>query len=128
METPIKSENVHPREMPLYSEGGGFSEGSDAESHAAELRRLNAEIRSVAASATRLLAVTTDLSEAQSVEEVAAVVAARGVLVSVEGSRLRVLGTRGMSAALGAQLAAITYDSDIPVVHALKKGGMVPPA
>jgi signal transduction histidine kinase len=105
-----------------------------AESHAAELERLNEEIRRVAARATRLLEVTTALSEAQSVEDVTTVVltqglaiveAARGVLVSVEGTRLRLLGARGLSPLLVAQLGDITWDSEIPVVHALKKGEMI---
>jgi signal transduction histidine kinase len=107
---------------------------STAESHAAELERLHEEIRRVAARATRLLEVTTALSEAQSVEEVTAVVltrglavveAARGVIVALEGDRLRLLGTRGVSAALEAQLANITLDSEVPVVHALRKGEMI---
>jgi signal transduction histidine kinase len=108
---------------------------SAVESHAAELERLNEEIRRVAARATRLLEVTTALSEAQSVEEVTAVVlskglevveAARGVIVSVEEDHLRLLGTHGMSPALEAQLSlTLSFDSEIPLVHALKKGGMV---
>jgi signal transduction histidine kinase len=106
-----------------------------AESDAAELERLNEEIRRVAARATRLLEVTTALSEAQSVEEVTGVVlskglaiveAARGVLVSVDADRMKLLGTRGMSPLLESQLATLlNYDTDIPIVHALKKGGMV---
>jgi signal transduction histidine kinase len=108
---------------------------ASAESHAAELERLNEEIRRVATRATRLLDVTGALSEAQSVEEVTAVVltkglavveAARGVLVSVEGgNRLRLLGSRGLTPLLEAQLSTITWDTEIPVVHALKKGEMI---
>ena len=108
---------------------------SGAESHAAELERLNEEIRRVAARATRLLEVTTALSEAQSVEEVTEVVltkglavveAARGVIVSVEGDQLRLLGTRGMSPGLEDQLrATLRLDSEIPLAQALRKGGMV---
>jgi signal transduction histidine kinase len=105
-----------------------------AHSQAADLERLNAEISRSATRANRLVDVTTALSEAQSVDEVAEVVltkglavveAARGVLVSVEGDRLRLLGTRGMSAALEAQLATLTRDTEIPIVHALRKGGMI---
>src|SRR5258706_11289619 len=108
--------------------------GATAESHAAELERLNEEIRRVAMRATRLLEVTTALSESQSVEEVPAVVlnmgiamveATRGVLVSVEGDRLRLLGTRGMSARLESQLAVLNYDTEVPVVHALRRGEVV---
>jgi signal transduction histidine kinase len=120
--------------MPLPDESRIRVQGSTADSHAAELERLNEEIRRVATRATRLLDVTTALSEAQSVEDVTAVVlskglavveAARGILVSVEGSRLRLLGARGISPLLESQLATLTYDTEIPVVHALRKGGMI---
>jgi signal transduction histidine kinase len=114
--------------------GESHAAAATAESHAAELERLNEEIRRVAMRATRLLEVTTALSEAQSVEDVTAVVlnmgiamveATRGVLVSVEGDRLRLLGTRGMSARLEAQLAVLNYETEVPVVHALRKGEVV---
>ena len=118
----------------LTEASGTQSTASTAESHAAELERLNEEIRRVAARATRLLEVTAALSEAQSVEEVAAVVltkgfavveAARGVLVSLEGDHLRLLGTRGVSPTLEAQLARLSLDAEIPVVHAIRKGAMI---
>lgn len=105
-----------------------------AHSHAADLERLNSEISRSARRANRLVELTTALSEAQSVDEVTEVVltkglavveAARGVLVSVEGERLRLLGTRGMSAALEKQLANLDRSTEIPLVHALRKGGMV---
>lgn len=105
-----------------------------AVSHASELERLNGENQRVAMRATTLLDVTTALSEAISVDEVTAVVltkglavveAARGVLVSVEGDRLKFLGARGLTPALEAQLAKLTMDSDVPVVHALRKGEMI---
>ena len=110
------------------------SPSATAESHAAELGRLNEEIRRVATRATRLLEVTTALSEAQSVEDVTAVVlnmglavveATRGVLVSVEPDRLRLLGTRGIGSRLESQLALLNYDTEVPVVHALKRGEVV---
>jgi signal transduction histidine kinase len=126
---------------PGRGEGLPFSDGAKtpsasatAESHAVELERLNEEIRRVATRATRLLEVTTALSEAQSVEDVAAVVlnmglavveAARGVLVSVEVDRLRLLGARGMSARLESQLALLNYETEVPVVHALRSGEVV---
>ncbi|HMI45517.1 MAG TPA: GAF domain-containing sensor histidine kinase [Gemmatimonadaceae bacterium] len=118
----------------LTEESGTQATVSSAESHAAELERLNEEIRRVAARATRLLEVTTALSEAQSVEEVAAVVlskgfavveASRGVLVSLEGDHLRLLGTRGVSPTLAAQLALLNLDAEVPVVHAIRKGEMI---
>ena len=104
------------------------------ETHAEELERLNGEIQRVADRATKLLDITTALSEAKSVGEVTDVVltmglalveAARGLIVSVDGGRLRLLGTRGIGPALVAQLDTMTYDSEIPVVHALRKGGMI---
>ena len=110
------------------------SAGSAGESHAAELERLNEEIRRVAARATRLLEVTTALSEAQSVEDVTEVVltqglavveASRGVLVLLEGDHLRLLGTRGVSPALAAQITLLGLDAEVPVVHAIRKGSMV---
>jgi signal transduction histidine kinase len=105
-----------------------------AGSRAADVERLNDEIRRITSRATGLLDVTTALSEAVSVDEVTAVVltkglalvqAARGVLVSVEGDRLRLLGTRGISPALEAQLGNLTLETEVPVVHALRKGGMI---
>jgi signal transduction histidine kinase len=105
-----------------------------ADSHAAELGRLNDENQRAAMRATKLLDVTTALSEAISVEEVTAVVltkglavveAARAVLVSVEGDRLKFLGSRGMTPSLDAQLAKLTLDTDVPVVRALRKGEMI---
>jgi signal transduction histidine kinase len=110
------------------------SKASAGESHAAELERLNEEIRRVALRATRLLEVTTALSEARSVDEVTAVVlskgldmieAARGVIISLEGDRLKLLGMHGLSPDLVAELGPLTMDTEIPLVHALRKGGMV---
>ena len=105
-----------------------------SESRAIQLERLNEEFQRVATRATKLLDVTTALSEARTVEEVSAVVlgkglevveAARGVLVSVEGDRLKVLGVRGMSPGLEAELANISSNDEIPIVHALRKGEMI---
>jgi signal transduction histidine kinase len=102
--------------------------------HAAELERLNNEVQRVAMRATKLLDVTTALSEAMSVDEVTAVVlskgvdvveAARGVLISVEGEDLKFLGARGMTPTLEAFLSTLTRDSEVPIVHALRKGEMV---
>ena len=134
MEAPQSSLQADGAGTPLADGGRLRPQPPSAESHAAELERLNDEIRRVASRATRLLEVTTALSEAQSVEDVTTVVltqglaiveAARGVLVSVEGTRLRLLGARGLSPQLVAQLGDITWDAEIPVVHALKKGEMI---
>ena len=100
----------------------------------AEVERLNEELRRVRERARRLLDVTTSLSEARSVEDVtgvfldkglAVVEASRGVLVSVEGDRLRALGMRGFSPELEASFRNVSLDDEIPVVQALRKGEMV---
>jgi signal transduction histidine kinase len=105
-----------------------------ADSRSTDLERLNVDITRSATRATKLVDVATALSEANSVDEVANVVltkglavveAARAVLISVEGDRIKVLGTRGMSPALVAQLGSITRESEVPVVQALRKGGMI---
>jgi len=105
-----------------------------AQSRAIQLERLNEEVQRVATRATKLLDVTTALSEARTVEEVTAVMlgkglevveAARGVLVSVEGDRLRLLGAKGMSEELQTQLASLSAASEIPLVHSLRKGEMI---
>jgi signal transduction histidine kinase len=105
-----------------------------ADSHAADLERLNHENERIASLATKLLEVSTSLSEAQSVGEVAEVVlskglavveAARGVLISVDGIHLRFLGSRGMSAAVDAELSVLTMEMNIPIIHALREGTMV---
>src|SRR6476660_8942896 len=92
----------------------------------AEVERLNDELRRVRERARRLLDVTTSLSEARSVEDVtrvfldkglAVVEAARGVLVSLEGDKLRALGMRGFSPELEASFATVSIDAEIPVVH-----------
>src|SRR5207237_10692779 len=78
--------------------------------------------------------VTTSLFEARSVEDVtgvfldkglAVVEASRGVLVSVEGDKLRALGMRGFSPELEASFRNVSLDAEIPVVQALRKGEMV---
>jgi signal transduction histidine kinase len=105
-----------------------------ADSHAANLERLNHENERIANLATKLVEVSTSLSEAKSVDEVAEVVlskglavveAARGALVSVDGSRLKLLGTRGMSPRIEADLADLTMDTKVPITHALREGKMV---
>jgi putative lipase involved disintegration of autophagic bodies len=64
---------------PSPSATESYLAAATAESHASELERLNEEIRRVATRATRLLEVTTALSEAQSVEDVTAVVLNMGI-------------------------------------------------
>jgi signal transduction histidine kinase len=105
-----------------------------SDSHSANLERLNADVNRSATRATKLVDVTTALSEANSVDDVAAVVltkglavveAARAVLIAVDGQHIKLLGTRGMSPTLDAQLTALTFDAEVPVVQAVRKGAMI---
>jgi K+-sensing histidine kinase KdpD len=102
-----------------------------AESHAAELERLNEELREVAARATKLLDVTAALSEASSLEEVAGAVldkglaiveASRGMLVSTRGDRIEVLGSRGLSHDIEARIQTRGRDADLAVMEAVRTG------
>ena len=99
-----------------------------------EVERLTQEVRRVTSLASKLVDVSTALSEAQSVEDVTRVVltkgvavveASRGVLVSVNGDRLDLLGTVGFTADLERELRTIGFDSEIPVVHALRQRSIV---
>jgi signal transduction histidine kinase len=105
-----------------------------SDTHSADLERLNADVNRTATRATRLVDVTTALSEANSVDDVATVVltkglamveAARAVLISADGDHIRLLGTRGMSPALVAQLSAMTLDTEVPVIQALRTGTLI---
>jgi signal transduction histidine kinase len=78
--------------------------------------------------------VTTALSEARSVDDVTAVVlgkgltavqAARGTLVYAEGEQAKVLGTRGYDGVLLSLVHALTRDSDVPIMHALRTGAPI---
>jgi signal transduction histidine kinase len=89
------------------------------------------ELRGVAERASKLLDVTTALSEATSLEDVTAVVmgkglasleAARGVLVSADGERIDYLGIRGYAAETEARIRALTRESDVPIMAALRTG------
>lgn len=99
-----------------------------------EIARLRDELDRVRTRATKLLDLTTSLSEARSVDDVARVVlskglsvveAARGVLLSIDGDKLKVLGTSGFSPDLIAYLQTITLETDIPIVDALRTGEMI---
>lgn len=100
----------------------------------AEVGRLNEELLRVRERARRLLDVTISLSEARSVEDVthvfldkglAVVEASRGVLVSVEGDKMTPLGMRGFTPELEASFRNLSFEAEIPVVHALRKGEMI---
>jgi len=98
-----------------------------AETRTAELERLNEELRGVAARATRLLRVTTALSEATSVQDVVGAVldeglsvieASGGVLVRSDGAfRYDVLGSRGFPPII---LARIERDTEGPLAEAIR--------
>jgi signal transduction histidine kinase len=105
-----------------------------AQQQRAEVQRLTEEVQRVASRATKLLDVTTALSEARSVEDVTRVVltkgvavveATRAVLMSVQGNQLRLLGTHGIRPDLEARLATVTIESEVPVVQALRRGEMI---
>ena len=100
----------------------------------ADLSRLREELDRVRTRAQKLLDLTTALSEARSVDDVARVVlskglavveAARGVLISVGGDKIKVLGSSGFSPDLIAYLGTITLESSIPLVDALRRGEMI---
>jgi signal transduction histidine kinase len=92
------------------------------------------KLRDVSERASKLLNVTTALSEATSLEDVTAVVlgkglasleAARGVLVSVDGDRIEYLGIRGYEPEVEARIRALTRDADVPIMVALRTGETV---
>jgi signal transduction histidine kinase len=102
-----------------------------AESHAAEVERVNEELKHVAERATKLQDVTAALSQASSVEDVARVVldkglavveASRGFLISTEGGRVEVLGSRGLSLEIEARARALGRDADLSVMEAVRTG------
>jgi K+-sensing histidine kinase KdpD len=105
-----------------------------AESHAAELERLNEELRRVAARATKLLDVTTALSQASSVEDVTSAVldkglaiveASGGILVRSEGDRVEPLGVRGFSGEIETRIHARGRDTELAVMEAIRAGAPV---
>lgn len=106
----------------------------DAESLAVEQKRLNEELRQVALRATKLLDVTTALSQASSVEEVvgvvlnkglAAVEASRCLLICTEGDRVEVLGSRGFSPHVKSLIETHGRDADVAVMEAVRMGAPI---
>ncbi|HKR10147.1 MAG TPA: ATP-binding protein [Gemmatimonadaceae bacterium] len=100
----------------------------------ADVARLREELDRVRTRAQKLLDLTTALSEARSVDDVARVVlskglavveAARGVLISVDEDKIKVLGSSGFGPDLIAYLQTITLESSIPLIDAVRKGEMV---
>ncbi|HJQ10325.1 MAG TPA: GAF domain-containing sensor histidine kinase [Gemmatimonadaceae bacterium] len=99
-----------------------------------EVARLREELDRVRARATKLLDLATSLSEARSVDDVARVVlskglavveAARGIIISVEGEKIKILGTSGFSPDVLAFLQDITLETRIPLVDAIRSGEMI---
>ena len=89
------------------------------------------ELAGIAERASKLLDVTTALSEAPSLEDVTSVVlgkglasveAARGVLVRADAYHIHYLGTRGYDADVQARIHAVTRDADVPIMEALRTG------
>ncbi len=104
---------------------------NDPAFHAEELERLNEELRQVAARATRLLEVTTALSQAMSVAEVAEVVldkgvavveASRGLLLCLEGDRVEVLGSRGFNPQVEVWIQTLGRDTEVAIMEAVRTG------
>jgi signal transduction histidine kinase len=92
------------------------------------------ELRAVSERASKLLDVTTALSEATSLEDVTAVVlgkglasleAARGVLVCADGERIDYLGIRGYAPEIEARIRVLTRDAEVPIMVALRTGETV---
>jgi signal transduction histidine kinase len=91
-----------------------------AESRSAQLERANEELTRVADRATRLLDLTTALSQAQSLEEVTTVVlgkgldvveAQRGILLRVDGTKVSALAARGFESDVAARIPGVLYDT-----------------
>ena len=85
---------------------------------------------SVEARSTRLLAVVTALTEAETVEEVARVVlgiglgvveAARGFIAIVDGACLRMVGINGYNQTIGARVRSVSFDDDLPLTRAMRR-------
>ena len=120
--------------MPEVSSVGADSRPRPTADSSAEVARLREELERVRTRASKLLDLTTALSEARSVDDVTRVVlskglavveAARGVVISVDNAKIKVLGTSGFSPDLIAYLQEVTLDTNIPVVDALRKGEMI---
>jgi signal transduction histidine kinase len=99
-----------------------------------ELERLNEELTQVALRATKLLDVTTALSQASSVEEVVGVVlnkglavveASRGLLICTVGDRVEVLGSRGFSPQVKALIETHGRDTDVAMMEAVRTGAPI---
>ena len=89
------------------------------------------ELQAVSTRASKLLSVTTALSEATTAAEVTRVFldqglevleAPRGALVRSDGTRHEVLGVKGYSPEIEAHARALTADADVPVMVALRTG------
>jgi K+-sensing histidine kinase KdpD len=97
--------------------------------HVSERRAM--ELEAVSTRASKLLSVTTALSEATTAAEVARVFldqglavleAPRGVLACVDGARHEVIGVKGYSPELEASVRSLAADADVPLMVALRTG------
>jgi signal transduction histidine kinase len=106
----------------------------DLEAHAAELSRLNVESTQVALRATKLLDVTTALSQASTVEEVTSVVldmglavveASRGILIRTEDDHAEVLGWRGYNSRIEDVIRTYGRAADLAIMEAVRTGAPI---
>jgi signal transduction histidine kinase len=105
-----------------------------AQEQRAEIERLSQEVHRVTSLASKLVAVSTALSEAQSVEDVTRVVLTKGVnvleasramLVLLNGKQLELLGAIGFTEQLQNELGSITLESDVPLIQALRQRSII---
>ncbi|HJP86590.1 MAG TPA: GAF domain-containing sensor histidine kinase [Gemmatimonadaceae bacterium] len=100
----------------------------------AEVARLREELDRVRSRASKLLDLNAALSEARTVDDVAQVIlskglavveAARGVIISSEAGKIKVLGTSGFGPDVIEYLKGVTLETRIPIIDALREGEMV---
>ena len=92
------------------------------------------ELQALSTRASKLLSVTTALSDATTAADVtrvfldqglAVLEAPRGVLVRSDGTRHEILGVKGYSPELEARARTLTPDADVPVMVALRTGELI---
>ena len=89
------------------------------------------ELEGIAERASKLLEVTTALSEATSLDDVTAVVlgkglasleAARGVLLHADGERIHYLGARGYEPEIETRIHTLVPEAAVPIMVSLRSG------
>lgn len=102
-----------------------------AEARTAELERVNRELRQIGLRGSKLLDVTTALSQAPSIDDVADVAlckglavveASRGLLACFEGGRIAVLGAYDFDPEINARVRAEGHDVEALVMEAIRTG------